>query len=120
VTDRRPQRGEIWNVFAPGQPTDPYQPRPALVISVDERNQVEDDVGVPIFSRAAPGPTHVPSSAGASGLHHDSVLFCEGITTLAVKFLDDGPIGEPVSELYASPSATCPSPAVDCCLPEVT
>ncbi|HUX86814.1 MAG TPA: type II toxin-antitoxin system PemK/MazF family toxin [Chloroflexota bacterium] len=99
MTDRRPQRGEIWNVFTPGQPTDPHQPRPALVISVDERNQVEDDVVVvPIFSRGAPGPTHVPISAEATGLHHDSVLFCEEITTLDVEFLDDGPIGEPVSE----------------------
>lgn len=39
-----PRRGEIWNVDTPNQPSDPHQPRPALVISADERNLAEDDL----------------------------------------------------------------------------
>ena len=38
-------------VYIPGQPDDPHQPRPALVISEDVRNRLTDDViVVPIFS----------------------------------------------------------------------
>lgn len=96
---RFPLRGEIWSVYTPGQPGDPHQPRPALVISADERNQAEDDViVVPVFTRGAVGPTHVPVRGGTGGLDHDSVLFCEEITTLDVEFLEDGPLGDPVPE----------------------
>lgn len=94
-----PRRGEIWNVYTPGQPNDPHQPRPALVISVDERNQTEDDVVViPLFSRGALGPTHVSIRGGTGGLPHDSVLFCEEITTLDCEFLDEGPLGDRIPE----------------------
>jgi mRNA-degrading endonuclease toxin of MazEF toxin-antitoxin module len=94
-----PRRGEIWNVYTPGQPTDPHQPRPALVISVDQRNAREDDIlVVPIFSRGAIGPTHVPVSGNVGGLERDSVLFTEEITTLDLEFLDDGPLGDLVPE----------------------
>jgi mRNA-degrading endonuclease toxin of MazEF toxin-antitoxin module len=94
-----PLRGEIWNVYTPGQPSDPHQPRPALVLSVNLRNSTEDDVlVVPIFSQGASGPTHVPIPAGVGGLDHDSVLFAEEITTLDLEFLDDGPLGDPVPE----------------------
>lgn len=94
-----PMRGEIWNVQTPGQPADPHQPRPALVASVDERNQREDDVVViPVFTRGAIGPTHIPIRHGVGGLEHDSVIFCEEITTLDLVFLDEGPLGERVPE----------------------
>jgi mRNA-degrading endonuclease toxin of MazEF toxin-antitoxin module len=94
-----PLRGEIWNVCTPGQPTDPHQPRPALVISADERNQVEDDViVVPIFTRGAVGPTHVSIRGGVGGLDHDSVVFAEELTTLDLEFLEEGPLGAPVPE----------------------
>ena len=89
-----PRRGEVWDVYTPGQPDDPHQPRPVLVVSADERNQIEDDVVVvPIFSHGAPGPTHIPIRGGTGGLDHDSVLFCEEITTLDVEFLHAGPRG---------------------------
>ena len=94
-----PFRGEIWSVYTPGQPTDPHQPRPALIISEDERNQNSDDVTViPVFSHGVLGPTHVPLRAGTGGIPHDSVLFCEEITTLDLDFLAEGPLGRPVPE----------------------
>ncbi len=92
-----PARGEIWSVRLPGKPDDPHQPRPALVISSDYRNEVADDViVVPIFSVGAEGPTHVSLARGAGGIKKDSVLFCEELTTLDVDFLVRGPWGPPV------------------------
>lgn len=90
-------RGDIWNVYIPGQPKDPDQPRPALVVSADERNTLEDDViVVPIFTRGEIGPTHIHIRGGVGGLDHDSVIFCEEITTLDLDFLSEGPLGDSV------------------------
>lgn len=92
-----PRRGEIWSVRLPGQPGDPHQPRPALVLSADVRNRLADDViVVPIFTRGADGPTHVPLPRGAGGVKRDSVLFCEELTTLDREFLGGDPWGPPV------------------------
>lgn len=97
---RRPQRGEIWWAYTPGQPNDPHQPRPVLVVSNDIRNRLADDVVViPIFSRGFIGPTRVRIQAGEGGIKHDSVLFCEEITTIVHDFVDlrAGPFGPAVS-----------------------
>jgi mRNA interferase MazF len=89
-----PGRGEIWSVRIPGQPDDPHQPRPALVVSADVRNQIADDLMVvPIFSQGAVGPTHVRVAKGTGGIKKDSVLFCEELTTLDREFLSRGPWG---------------------------
>lgn len=81
-------------MYLPGQPDDPHQPRPALVISDDTRNRLADDViVVPIFSRGRLGPTRVAISVGAGGIPHDSVIFAEEITTLDLDFLNRGPLG---------------------------
>ena len=94
---RPPGRGEIWSVRIPGQPDDPHQPRPALVVSADVRNRLADDLMVvPIFSQGAEGPTHVPLARGAGGIKKDSVLFCEELMTLDRDFLSRGPWGDPV------------------------
>jgi mRNA-degrading endonuclease toxin of MazEF toxin-antitoxin module len=94
-----PRRGEIWSVYAPGQPFDPHQPRPALVVSEDVRNRRGDHViVVPIFSTGRLGPTRVPIGAGIGGLRHDSVLFCEELTTVHRDFLAHGPFGSRVPE----------------------
>jgi mRNA-degrading endonuclease toxin of MazEF toxin-antitoxin module len=90
---KQPRRGEIWEVNTPGHPEDPHQPRPALVISEDERNQAADDfLVVPIFSRGR-GPTRVPLPAGEGGIERDSVIFCEEVTCLYEDFLVSGPLG---------------------------
>lgn len=95
-----PARGEIWSVRIPGQPDDPRQPRPALVVSADVRNRLADDVMVvPVFAQGAAGPTHVRVERGTGGLRKDGVLFCEELTTLDREFLARGPWGHPVPDL---------------------
>ena len=90
-----PRRGELWLVLTPGQPDDPHQPRPALVVSDDVRNRMTDDlIVVPLFSRGGPGPTRVPLPAGAGGLDHESVVFCEEVSTIDRDFLRRGPLGQ--------------------------
>jgi mRNA interferase MazF len=96
-TAAHPRRGEIWMVHTPGQPDDPHQPRPALVVSEDIRNRLRDDlIVVPAFSAGRLGPTRVAAAAGAGGLARDSVLFCEEITTIDREFLHRGPLGSRV------------------------
>jgi mRNA interferase MazF len=84
--------------MTPGQPDDPHQPRPALVISENVRNRLKDDlVVIPIFASGRLGPTRVAVRAGTGGLAHDSVLFCEELTTIDRDFLARGPLGPTVS-----------------------
>lgn len=81
-------------MFTPGQPDDPHQPRPALVLSEDVRNRMRDDlIVVPVFSAGHLGPTRVALSASSSGLRHNSVIFCEETTTIDRDFLARGPLG---------------------------
>lgn len=88
------RRGEVWLAFTPGQPNDPHQPRLALVVSEEIRNRRRDDViVVPIFTRGRLGPTRIRLAAGIGGIAHDSVLFCEELTTLHEGFLSCGPLG---------------------------
>ncbi|MHB8507975.1 MAG: type II toxin-antitoxin system PemK/MazF family toxin [Candidatus Dormibacteria bacterium] len=90
-----PRRGELWLVLTPGQPDDPHQPRPALVVSDDVRNRMTDDlIVVPIFPSGRPGPTRVQLPAGGGGQDHDSVVFCEEVTTIDRDFLRRGPLGQ--------------------------
>lgn len=94
-----PRRGEIWYAYTPGQPGDPHQPRPALVVSENVRNRLSDDLMVvPLFSSGTLGPTRVALAAGAGGTRHDSVLFCEELTTITRDFLSRGPLGPAVPE----------------------
>src|SRR6266567_458837 len=96
---RQPLRGEIWFVDPPGQPYDPHQPRPALVISSNARNRRSDDfIFIPVFSTGTLGPTRVPLGAGIGGISHDSILFCEEISTLHLDLVRDGPLGRPVPD----------------------
>jgi len=95
----QPKRGEIWYAFTPGQPDDPHQPRPVLIVSNDVRNRLTDDViVVPAFSGGRPGPTRVSLRAGLGGIPRDSILFCEEVTTIDRDFLQDGPLGPPLPD----------------------
>ena len=81
-------------MFTPGQPDDPHQPRPAVVVSENVRNRMRDDlIVVPVFSVGQLGPTRVALASRSSGLRHNSVIFCEEVTTIDRDFLARGPVG---------------------------
>ncbi len=87
-------------MLTPGQPDDPHQPRPAVVVSDDVRNRMTDDlIVVPVFTRGRLGPTRIALPARLSGLDHDSVILCEEITTIDRDFLRPGPLGRRLEAL---------------------
>jgi len=53
----------------------------------------DDLIVVPVFSGGQLGPTRVRLPSGAGGLRHQSVVFCEEITTIDRDFLASGPAG---------------------------
>ena len=86
-----PRRGEIFLVRLPGQPKD-IKARPALIVSLDVRNRLANDViVVPISTTLRPSPTHVELPKGEGGLDKTSMAKCEQITTLDKSFLVRGP-----------------------------
>jgi mRNA interferase MazF len=92
-----PRRGEIYLVRIPGHPHD-TKDRPALVVSMDVRNRLANDViVVPLSTNLRPAPTHVELPAGEGGLKETSVAKCEQITTLDKSFLIRGPFAGAIS-----------------------
>src|SRR3990170_7389256 len=92
-----PQRGEIYLVKLPGHPADP-KARPALVVSMDVRNRLANDViVVPLTTTLRPAPTHVELAAGEGGLKQTSMAKCEQVTTLDKSFLLRGPFAGTIS-----------------------
>jgi len=84
-----PRRGEIYLVKA----------RPALIVSMDVRNRLANDViVVPVSTTQRPAPTHVRLPAGEGGLRETSMAKCEQVTTLDKSFLIRGPLAGAVSE----------------------
>jgi mRNA-degrading endonuclease toxin of MazEF toxin-antitoxin module len=53
----------------------------------------DDLIVVPVFSTGKEGPTRVVMPAGSIGLRHDSIAFCDAITTIDRDFLFRGPVG---------------------------
>ena len=92
-----PRRGEMYLVKLPGQPQD-TKARPALIVSLDVRNRLANDViVVPISTYLRKSPTHVMLSEGEGGLHRDSMVKCEQITTLDKSFLIRGHFSRTIS-----------------------
>lgn len=92
-----PRRGEIYLVRLPGHPSDTKN-RPALVVSMDVRNRLANDViVVPLSTTLRPAPTHVELPAGEGGLKETSMAKCEQITTLDKSFLIRGPFAGTIS-----------------------
>lgn len=88
-----PLRGQIYLVRLPGHPLD-HKTRPALVVSLNARNRMANDVlVVPLSTTLRPAPTHVLVEAGEGGLNRDSMAKCEQVTTLDKSFLFKGPLG---------------------------
>ena len=95
-----PTRGEIWSVHTPGQPKDPHQPRPALVISADALNHYALDVCVvPMTSIERPKfSLRVQVKPGEGGLRRDSWAKCDQVTTLEKNLLLYPPLGRLTDE----------------------
>lgn len=92
-----PKRGEVYLVKLPGQPVD-TKARPALIVSLDVRNRLANDViVVPISTTLRPSPTHVELPAGEGGLSQASMAKAEQITTLDKSFLLRGPFAGVIS-----------------------
>ena len=92
-----PQRGEIYLVSLPGHPADP-KARPALVVSMDVRNHLANDViVVPLSTTLRSAPTHVELGVGEGGLRQGSMAKCEQVTTLDKSFLLRGPFAGTIS-----------------------
>ena len=86
-----PGRGEIYLVRLPARPKD-AKPGPALIVSMDVRNRLANDViVVPISATLRISPTHVELPKGEGGLDQTSMAKCEQITTLDKSFLVRGP-----------------------------
>jgi mRNA-degrading endonuclease toxin of MazEF toxin-antitoxin module len=95
--DDWPRRGEIWTIDLPNQPADRHTPRPGLVVSVDTRNRLANDLlVVPLSTNLRPLATHVLIPQGLGGQRYDSMARCEEITALSKQFLVDGPLGRPL------------------------
>jgi mRNA interferase MazF len=98
-----PKRGEVWYVSLPNKPGDPHQPRPAIVVSPNGRNQgCNDVIVVPTTSaNIQPHPDlHVSIPQGQGGLPKDSIARCEQIATLEKRLLTQGPLGSTVHTSY--------------------
>jgi mRNA-degrading endonuclease toxin of MazEF toxin-antitoxin module len=85
----------------PGEPE--AKRRPALVVSIDARNRLANDVMViPASTTLRPSVTHVQLREGQGGVPRDSVLKCEQLTTLPKECIADGPLSGPLSALVMS------------------
>jgi mRNA-degrading endonuclease toxin of MazEF toxin-antitoxin module len=78
-------------VRLPGHPSD-TKDRPALVVSLDVRNRLANDViVVPLSTTLRLAPTHVELPAGEGGLKETLMAKCEQVTTIDKSCLIRGP-----------------------------
>ena len=98
MTHGIPARGEIYLVKIPGHPND-RKLRPALVVSIDVRNRLANDVMVvPLSTTLRPAPTHVQITEGEGGVRLRSMAKCEQVTTLDKSLLVRGPFAGKVAD----------------------
>ena len=92
-----PKRGEIYLVNLPSKPKD-IKNRPALVISLDIRNELANDIiVVPLSTNLRSSPTHVLLQEGDGGLSKVSMAKCEQVTTIDKFLLIRGPFAGKIS-----------------------
>jgi mRNA interferase MazF len=90
-----PVRGCLYWVVIPAESGE--KRRPGLVVSVNARNRLADDVLViPASTTIRVAPTHVGLRRGTGGIRRDSVLKCEQITTLPKRLLSESALGGPL------------------------
>lgn len=100
MSAKNPEKGEVWYVKFPYQPSDPHQPRPAIIVSVDARNLYASDVMVvPTTSKTLLLDAHVLIPATEGGLPHTSVAKCDQVTTVDKTLLVNGPLGGKVNPM---------------------
>jgi len=93
-----PKRGEIHLVNLPSKPKD-IKNRPVLVVSLDIRNKLANDiVVVPLSTNLRRSPTHVLLQKGEGGLSKSSMAKCEQVTTIDKSLLIKGPFGGRISD----------------------
>lgn len=86
-----PKRGEIYLVNLPSKPND-IKNRPALMISLDIRNELANDIiVVPLSANLRSSPTHVLLQEGEGGLSKASMAKCGQVTTIDKFLLIRGP-----------------------------
>jgi mRNA-degrading endonuclease toxin of MazEF toxin-antitoxin module len=86
VALRRPSRGEIWFLQFPTDPSGKGR-RPVIVVSIEARNRrdsADTVLVIPLSTSVhkADNPTHLPLSAGETGLDADSIARAEDITVV--------------------------------------
>ncbi len=83
----------------PNQPNDPHQPRPAIIVSRDMRNQLAPDIMVvPVFGEPSGyNDSFVTVEAGEGGLKKESTAKCDQVTTISKKLLGKGPLADRIS-----------------------
>src|SRR4030066_294011 len=93
-----PKRGEVYLVTLPSKPKD-MKNRPALVVSLDIRNKLANDIiVVPLSTTLRPAPTHVLLPEGEGGLSKASMAKCEQVTTIDKSLLIRGHFAGKISE----------------------
>lgn len=93
-----PKKGEIYLFNLPSKLKD-IKNRPALVVSLDIRNKLADDIiVVPVSTNLRPAPTHVLLQAGEGGLSKTSMAKCEQVTTIDKTLLIRGPFAGQISD----------------------
>ena len=93
-----PRRGEIHLVNLPSKPKD-IKSRPALVVSLDIRNKLANDIiVVPLSTNRRLAPTHVLLQKGEGGLSKASMAKCEQVTTIDKSLLIKGPFAGRISD----------------------
>ena len=92
-----PKRGEIYLVNLPSKPKD-IKNWPALVVSLDIRNELANDIiVVPLSTNLRSSPTHVLLQEGEGGLSKASMAKCEQVTTIDKFLLIRGPFAGKIS-----------------------
>jgi len=85
-------------VNLPSKPKD-NKNRPALVVSLDIRNKLANDIiVVPLSTNLRQSPNHVLLQEGEGGLTKISVAKCEQVTTIDKSLLIRGPFAGKISD----------------------
>jgi mRNA interferase MazF len=96
VSEKYPRQGEIYLIRALKNVGDTKK-RPAVVVSLDLRNQLSNMVLVVPFTSDLKGgetPTRILLRAGEGGLTTDSLAMCDYICTVGKNYLERGSYGE--------------------------